>query len=276
MRLAAIRSGATTRVVRIDDDVATVLPFDTLDALLVQPDWAALAVGATGDTIDASGLDHAPLVARPDKVVCVGLNYRSHILEMDRPLPEYPTLFAKFASSLIGAEDPVALPVASAQVDYEAELAIVIGRPARRVTRDDALEAVAGLTVLNDVSMRDWQWRTTEWLQGKAFERSTPIGPHLVTLDELDDPDALDLECRLNDELVQAANTSDLVFGIRDLVAYISGFTTLLPGDVIATGTPGGVGWARRPQRFLTPGDIVTTTIRGVGSCVNACVAEAA
>ena len=272
VRLATIRTEDGTRAVRIDGGAATELAAADVGALLVDADWRDRAARASGPTRDAATLDYAPLVTRPDKIICVGLNYRSHILEMTRDLPDYPTLFAKYPSALIGARDDIRLPPVSSAVDWEAELAVVIGSPARYVSEDDSRAAIAGYTVCNDVSMRDWQNRTLQWLQGKTFEACTPLGPELVTLDELEDPDALDVSCDVDGEQMQHAITSDLLFGPAALVAYCSNIFTLLPGDVISTGTPGGVGAARNPPRFLADGSVVVTRIGGVGECRNRCV----
>jgi acylpyruvate hydrolase len=203
------------------------------------------------------------------------LNYRSHILEMGHEPPEFPTLFAKYSRSLIGAYDPIALPAASEKMDYEVELAVIVGREVRNASVDRAAAAIAGYSVLNDVTARDWQRRTQQWLQGKTWEHTTPLGPWLVSADEVD-PDGrgrpdVTVRCEVNGEVVQQARTSDLVFTPADLVAYASTVITLAPGDVIATGTPGGVGAARNPPRFLQPGDVVRTTIDGIGSCENRC-----
>jgi acylpyruvate hydrolase len=272
VRLATIRTNGATRAVRVDGDTATELDAGDVGTLLADPDWRERAIGASGGTVDAGALDYAPLVTRPDKIICVGLNYRSHILEMTRELPAYPTLFAKYPSALIGARDDIRLPPVSSAVDWEVELAVVIGSPARYVSEDDAPAAIAGFTVCNDVSMRDWQNRTLQWLQGKTFEACTPLGPELVTLDELPDPGALDVVCEVDGEVMQHAVTSDLLFGPAALVSYCSNIFTLLPGDVISTGTPGGVGAARTPPRFLADGSVVVTRVGGVGECRNRCV----
>jgi acylpyruvate hydrolase len=219
-------------------------------------------------------VDYAPLVPRPSKIICVGLNYRSHILEMGRELPEHPTLFTKFADTLLGARDDLVLPVVSDEVDWEAELGFVIGAPVRWASTEEAAAAIAGYTVVNDISMRDWQWRSTQWLAGKAFDATTPVGPWLVTPDEVDHAADLALRCEVDGQVMQSSRTSDLLFTPADLVAYISQFTTLHPGDLIATGTPGGVGAARTPKIFLQPGQVLRTVIEGVGECVNMCVAE--
>jgi acylpyruvate hydrolase len=202
------------------------------------------------------------------------LNYRSHILEMGRELPAHPTLFTKFADTLLGARDDLILPVVSDEVDWEAELGLVIGAPVRWASTEEAATAIAGYTVVNDVSMRDWQWRSTQWLAGKAFDATTPVGPWLVTPDEVDHAADLALRCEVDGQVMQSSRTSDLLFTPADLVAYISQFTTLHPGDLIATGTPGGVGAARNPKIFLQPGQVLRTVIEGVGECVNRCVAE--
>ncbi len=193
---------------------------------------------------------------------------------MGRELPAHPTLFAKFADTLLGARDDLVLPAVSEEVDWEAEPGVVVGAPVRRASTAQAAAAIAGYTVLNDVSMRDWQWRTTEWLSGKAFEATTPVGPWLVTPDEVGDAADLALRCEVDGRVMQSSRTSDLLFRPADLVAYVSRITTLRPGDLIATGTPGGVGVARTPRVFLAPGQVLRTVIEGVGECVNTCVAE--
>jgi acylpyruvate hydrolase len=216
-----------------------------------------------------------PVVPEPQKIICVGLNYRSHVDETHRDLPTYPVLFTKFPPSLIGPHDPIALPPESGQVDYEAELAIVIGARARRVPPDLARDVIAGYTVANDVTMRDYQYKTHQWLQGKSWDGSTPLGPELVCQDEIGSRvDKLGIRLTLNGELLQSSDTSMLIFDIPALVSTISQFTTLLPGDVILSGTPGGVGYRRDPQVFLTPGDHVSVTIDEIGTLANEVSAE--
>ncbi len=282
MKLATIHNTDSTSAAVIVDATdgarAIALPATDVGTLLGDPNWRSVAEQA--DAAEGQPLDDVRLACpslTPSKVVCVGLNYRSHILEMGRDLPTHPTLFAKFASNLIGPCDDVLLPPNSTEVDWEAELAIVIGSPVRSASREEAVAAIAGYTILNDVSMRDWQWRTTQWLQGKAFDASTPVGPYLVTADEVD-PDqtgapALDIRCDVNGETMQQANTGDLLFTPADAVAYVSQFTSLAPGDIIATGTPGGVGASRDPKRFLQQADVLTTEIEGLGRQVNGCIA---
>jgi acylpyruvate hydrolase len=274
VKLATIRDGGGTLAVRIEGDEAVELDATDVGAVLRREDWRSWAAAAGDARRPVDGLDYAPLVVRPDKVVCVGLNYRNHILEMGRELPEHPTLFAKFTSALVGANDEILLPAVSEKVDWEAELAVVIGARARHVSGDDALDAIAGYSVLNDVSARDYQYRTLQWLQGKTFEHSTPVGPWLVTRDESPGPER-EITCEVQGELMQKADTSDLVFDPVALVSYISAIITLEPGDIIATGTPGGVGAARDPQRFLRDGETVVTRIAGIGELRNVCRKEA-
>jgi acylpyruvate hydrolase len=273
VKLATIRGNGRTVAVRIDGDEAVEVGAADVGEVLRRDDWRSWAASARGDRRPVDGLDYAPLVARPDKILCVGLNYRNHILEMGRELPDYPTLFAKYTSSLIGANDDIVLPAVSEMVDWEAELAVVIGSRARHVTESDAAGVIAGYSVLNDVSARDYQYRTMQWLQGKTFEHSTPVGPWLVTSDESPGPDR-EITCEVAGELMQKADTGDLVFGPEALVSYMSDILTLEPGDIIATGTPGGVGAARDPQRFLHDGDTVVTRIAGVGELRNVCRTE--
>lgn len=269
MKLATIRRGGGRIAVRIDDERAVEIEgVPGLRGLLRAPDWRQRASSASGPSHALDSLDFAPLVPAPDKIVCVGLNYRNHILEMGRELPEFPTLFAKFRSALIGASDNIELVPAVGQLDWEAELAVIIGSRVRNVSEADAGAAIAGFSVLNDVTARDWQNRTLQWLQGKSFEHSTPLGPWMVTSDEFDGR-AGEITCDVNGENMQKADIGDLVFGPRALVSYVSTVVTLLPGDVIATGTPGGVGSARRPPRFLRDSDVVTTRIAGIGECRN-------
>jgi acylpyruvate hydrolase len=273
MRLATIRTTGGLRAARLEGDELVLLEAHDVGELLSSYDLAAVK-SERGPVISAEGVDYATLVPRPPHVFCVGLNYREHIREMGRDLPTFPTLFAKFSSCLIGAHDDIVLPSISEKVDWEIELGIVIGTQARRVPPERAMEAIAGFTVVNDISMRDWQSRTTEWLQGKTFDATTPVGPTLVTLDELDNPFDLEVRCEVDGEVVQLDRTSQLVFGPREIVSYCSQIVTLMPGDIIATGTTGGVGAGRTPPRFLLPGQMVRSTIEGVGECVNMTVAE--
>ena len=212
------------------------------------------------------------MVPHPGKIVCVGLNYRTHILEMKRELPEHPTLFAKFDECLVGAGDPVLLPPESDQIDWEGELVVVIGAPVRRADAAQARAAIAGYTISNDVSMRDWQFRSREWLQGKMWADSTPLGPVLATPEEI--PADAQLVTLVDGVEKQRGDIHDLVHDPVTLVQYISTILPLAPGDVILSGTPGGVGHARTPQEYLQPGQTVTIRIDGIGELTNPVVAE--
>lgn len=272
MRLLTLRLGHGTSAVRQEDDELVEIP-GTADvgALLRLPDWREIAVAARGPRHLLESADLAPVVPNPGKIICVGLNYRNHILEMGRELPDYPTLFAKFADTLIGAHDDIELPPEDEAVDWEAELAFVVGRPGRRISRWDAAAHIAGYTVCNDVSMRTWQFRTREWLQGKNWEHSTPLGPALVTPDDFVPGGAI--SAAVDGQVMQQASTGDLVHSPEFLVSYISTMITLRPGDVIITGTPGGVGHARTPPLRLRPGQLLETSIDGLGTLRNRAVA---
>lgn len=273
MRLATLRTPTFTVACRVEGDELVELPYPDVVALLSDPGWPEAAAADDGRRHPLAGADlDAPV--RPAKVVCVGLNYRSHIEEMGRQLPEHPTLFAKFADTLTGPYHDVVVPASSAEVDWEAELGVVVGRTARNVSEAAAAACIAGFTVVNDVSMRDWQWRTTQWMAGKNFEASTPVGPWVVTGDEIGDAADLALSCDVDGVTMQKTRTSDLLFTPAAVLAYVSRITTLRPGDLIATGTPGGVGAGRDPKVFLRPGQLLETTLEGVGSCRNLMVED--
>ncbi|HTQ55650.1 MAG TPA: fumarylacetoacetate hydrolase family protein [Bryobacteraceae bacterium] len=216
----------------------------------------------------------APL-PRPPKIICIGLNYRAHALEAGQGIPEVPTVFAKFPNTAIGSGEPIVLPRNSAKPDYEAEMAFVIGKAGRHVPAERWREYVFGYTNFNDVSARDYQMRTSQWMIGKTFDTFAPMGPALVTADEVADPHALDISTIINGEVLQHSNTNDLIFKIPELIAYLSSVFTLEPGDVIATGTPSGVGFARKPPRWLRPGDDVIVRVEGLGDLRNPVQAEA-
>jgi acylpyruvate hydrolase len=269
MRLASVIHQGARRAARLSADGESAVLLDATDvgAVLATAGWADSAAGG-GTEVSSKELSYDVLV-RPSKVVCVGLNYRGHVEETGRELPAFPTLFGKFADTLCAPYADIELPSASPKVDWEAELTIVIGRQAKGVDASEALDHVAGYTVANDVSMRDWQNRTLQWLQGKNFEATTPVGPVLVTPDEIDHARDLRISCTVNDEVVQDSRTSDLIFPAAELVSYISTFTTLRPGDLILTGTPAGVGHARTPPRFIGADDVVTVAVEGIGGCRN-------
>lgn len=276
MRFATIRAGGGTTAARLEGDALVPLAASDVGELLARGNPAAAAERPGAGPVLAGEASFAPVITRPSKVLCVGLNYRAHILETGRELPEYPTLFAKFADTLLGAHDDLVLPAVSERVDWEVELGVVIGRPIHRASRDEAAAAIAGYTVTNDVSMRDWQRRTLQWLQGKAFERTTPAGPYLVTGDEVGDAADLEIRCEVDGAVMQQSRTSDLLFGPADIAAYASQIITLQPGDLLLTGTPGGVGDARTPPVYLQPGQTLRSVVEGVGECVNQCVADKA
>ncbi len=277
MRFATIRTADGTTAARFDGDTLTPLDAPDVGALLAAeggPGGVPARVGAA--PVLVAEADFAPVVPSPSKVICVGLNYRTHIQETGRELPEYPTLFAKFAETLMGPYDDLALPAVSNRVDWEAELGLIIGRPVYRASAAEAAGAIAGYTICNDVSMRDFQRRTLQWLAGKMFQHSTPAGPYLVTPDEVGNAADLEIGCSVDGETMQLARTSDLLFGPADVVSYISQAITLRPGDLVLTGTTGGVGDARKPPVYLKPGQVLRTWVEGLGECVNRCVAEKA
>lgn len=240
-----------------------------------------LAYVAAQEQVVRDGLMYAldevtllPPVPHPGKIVCLGHNYRRHIAEMGSIMPQYPVIFAKFANTLIGHLQPIVLPKVSQMVDYEAELALVIGRRGKDIPATDAaFDYVAGYTIFNDVSVRDYQKRTAQWLQGKTFDGTGPIGPALVTADEIQNPHAFEVTLRLNGEVMQHASTEDFIFSIPTILSYLSEIMTLEPGDIIATGTPSGVGSARKPPVFLKPGDVVQVAISELGLLENPVVA---
>lgn len=273
MRICRISVAGKSFLARREADHYIALPFDKLDELLIEENWMGLAQ-AEGRPIPLESAQEETLF-QPAHVFCIGLNYKGHILETGKPTPQYPTVFAKFASSLTGPCSAIEIPMNSREVDWEVELGIVIGKPARNVSLAQAGEHIAGYTVINDISMRDWQSRTNQWFQGKNFEASTPVGANLVTPDEIDDARDLRIWCSVEGEIMQDGRTSDLLFGPAELVSYISQFTTLQPGDLIASGTPSGVGMAKTPKRFLHAGEVLVSEIEGIGQLANMFVSTA-
>jgi acylpyruvate hydrolase len=229
----------------------------------------------SGPRIDLREVQLLPPIRRPGKIICVGLNYRDHAAESGFEISGYPTLFARFSSSLIGHKAPFVRPIASGQLDYEGELVAVIGKRGRHVSREGALAHIAGYSIFNDASVRDYQFKTTQWTMGKNFDATGAFGPVFVTADELP-PGAkgLRLETRLNGAVVQSASTGDMIFDVPSLVSIISEAMTLEPGDIIVTGTPSGVGVARDPKLFMKPGDVCEVEIEGIGTLTNHIVAE--
>ena len=278
MRLVTVRIDGATRAGRVAGGEIVLLDAPDVRAVLTAGpvNSGSVPVGDAGGAVPLEGADLAPVVPAPDKIVCVGLNYRDHAAETNSPLPTAPIYFAKYRRALTGPYDPIRLPPpeVSTNADWEVELAVVIGREVRNAGRSEAAAAIAGFTVLNDVSIRDWQTRTIQFLAGKTFEQSTPVGPALVTTDEIGDGLGLNVSCTVDGVTKQSSNTDQLVFGPAELVADLSTILTLDPGDIIATGTPGGVGMARDPQEWLSPGVVVRTAIEGVGEMVNTCVVD--
>ncbi len=273
MKLATVRLGGRTTAALVVAGGYQPLPARNLSELLAQPGWKSIiheaATGHCGPTVvPASEVEVLNPMPTPGKVICCGLNYTEHILEMGRDLPDYPTLFAKFADTLTDPEAPIVADE-SLSIDWEAELAVVVGSRLKDANEDEAAAAIAGYTVANDISMRDWQRRTLQWFQGKAFDATTPLGPVLVTTDEIDPEKGLEVLCSVNGEVLQRGNTSTLVFSAAKLLAYISTFTVLRPGDVVLTGTPGGVGMGMVPPRFLKDGDELVTEIPEIGTLRN-------
>jgi len=260
------------RVGRLESTAAgdRLIPLDGLTELGRDTPAEVLAAAAElpGEAVAASEVYLCPVVPHPDKIICVGLNYLAHVGETGRDLPTYPVLFTKFASSLIGPRDDIVIPAESEQVDYEAELAVVVGRAGRRIPRERAADHVLGYTVANDVTMREYQYKSHQWLQGKAWDNSTPLGPYLVTPTEAD-VSAAGIRTIMGGDKLQDSDTSRLIFDIPTLISTVSEFTTVLPGDVILTGTPGGVGFRREPQLFLRDGDEITVEVDGIGSLTN-------
>jgi 2-keto-4-pentenoate hydratase/2-oxohepta-3-ene-1,7-dioic acid hydratase in catechol pathway len=213
-------------------------------------------------------------IPKPPKIICIGLNYRDHAEETGLAIPSVPTVFAKFPTAVTGHGHPIVLPKNSEKPDYEAELAVVIGKGGRHIPESNWREHVFGYTNLNDVSARDFQMATSQWMIGKTFDTFAPMGPAIVTADEIEDPHQLAISLSIGGEVLQDSNTSNLIFRIPQLIAYLSSVFTLEPGDIIATGTPAGVGFARKPPRYLKAGDEVTVRIQGIGDLVNPVVAE--
>ncbi|GHH30395.1 fumarylacetoacetate hydrolase family protein [Streptomyces lanatus] len=274
MKLATLRTADGTRAVRLDGEVLVDLGHADLGELFAEADWRSRAATASGVTYPVDGADFAPVVPHPSKVICVGHNYTNHIKEMGRDLPEHPTLFPKFADTLLGANDDIVKPAETEALDWEVELAVVIGGQVRRADERQAADTIAGFTVMNDISVRDWQFRTIEWTQGKIWEATTPVGPYVVTPDEVGGVrPALEVRTVVDGEVMQQDDTGTLLFDPVILVRYISTVITLRPGDIIATGTPAGVGNARKPQVFLRPGQTVVTEVSGLGTCTNKVVA---
>ncbi len=231
-------------------------------------------IPSSGESYPLASVKLVAPIPTPRKFICVGLNYLDHAKESNLEIPKVPTIFNKFATTVIGPGDNIVLPKVSNAPDYEGEFAVVIGRAGRHINAEAWREHVFGYTIVNDVSARDYQRATTQWLMGKTFDTFGPMGPWIVTADEISDPHNLDIRTEINGELMQNSNTRELIFKIPELIAFLSSVFTLQPGDIISTGTPAGVGFARTPPRWLRAGDEVTVTIAGIGSLRNPVVAE--
>ncbi len=272
MRLATVRYKAVTYAARVEDEHYELLP---------EPDLGAL-LGSIGGLGEVSALaptrrvaheeaDLLTLVPRPSKVMCIGQNYMRHIEEVGAEPPRHPTVFAKYARALIADADPIVIPSISDRLDWEVELVMVIGRLVRNASSLQAEQAIAGFTVGNDVSARDLQKRTSQWLQGKTCEATTPVGPWMTTSDVVGSAPDLAITCSVDGDVRQNSRTSDMLFKPVELVEYLSRIITLEPGDLIFTGTPGGVGQGMVPPVFLRPGQVVKSSIESIGSLVNPC-----
>ncbi|HHY58156.1 MAG TPA: fumarylacetoacetate hydrolase family protein [Chloroflexi bacterium] len=272
----AVRPGVLTSV-GVVDLVAAGCAQQTMEALIAQPDALPRTVEhVLGDPAlrvrcvrAEAALRLAPVLTNPGKIICVGLNYRRHAVESGLPIPTTPVLFSKFNNSLAAPDEAIPLPASAAQYDYEVELAVVIGRRARNVSVAQALAHVFGYCTANDLSARDLQMRTSQWLLGKTLDKFLPLGPYLVTADEVGDPQMLSLKCWVNGELRQDSNTADMVFSVAEIVSYISQHFTLEPGDVICTGTPEGVILGMANKVWLRAGDRVTVEVGGLGQLTN-------
>ena len=278
-RIGALQTRDGQEVVVDLSRAAPRLPNDMVGFLAGGAEARALAARALDDPPSNALLDRAAVrllapIPRPGKIICIGLNYRDHAAESNAQLPQYPVVFAKYANTVIGPGDAIVLPRVTEQVDYEGELGVVIGARVRDVPEADALSCVAGYLPVNDVSARDYQMRTSQWTMGKTFDTFAPMGPALVTADEIADPHNLDLRVTIGDEVLQDSNTRHLIFTIPQLIADLTSVMTLEPGDVIATGTPEGVGHRRNPPLWMKPGDVLEVEISGIGTLRNRVVDE--
>ena len=231
--------------------------------------WAKSQFEARSGLLSLDALELGPPVPDPDKIICLGVNYREHAAEAQQELPAVPMFFAKFRNSLIGPTSPILLPRASTQIDYEGELAVIIGQRCKEVAEQDALRYVAGYTIMNDVSARDVQMQTSQWTAGKAVDTFAPMGPGIVLASSIPNPQTLMLTTRVNEQVVQHDTTANMVFSVASTIAFLSSLMTLEPGDIIATGTPSGVGFKRTPPLFLHDGDVVEVEIERIGRIRN-------
>ena len=279
MRLATVLLNGKPTPGLLSPDDTTVFPLhgyeDTVEFLTEGAEtWSAYAAESNDSSRHVSFERILAPIARPPKLLCIGLNYRDHAIESKMELPKTPVVFTKFSNSIVGPGTTVILPKASTQPDYEAELAIVIGKGGRNIAAADWQQHVFGCTIINDVSARDIQLGTSQWSLGKSFDTFGPMGPAIVSLDELGDPHKLSIKLEIDGEYLQDSNTDQLIFKTGELVAYLSSVMTLSPGDIISTGTPAGVGLGRTPKRWLQPGETMTVEIEGIGKLTNPVAAE--
>lgn len=281
MRFVTFESGGKGRpgLLTANDSVVdlTAAGFPTLlDVIEAGSDGLAKAqtLAASADKLPLKSVRLLAPIPKPRKLICIGLNYRAHAMETGATIPDVPTVFNKFATAVIGPGADIVLPKVSKSPDYEAEFAFVIGKGGRHIAADDWRKHMWGYTIINDVSARDYQRATTQWLMGKTFDTFAPMGPWIVTADEIADPHDLNISLDIDGETLQDSNTKDLIFKIPDLIAFLSSVFTLEPGDIVSTGTPSGVGAARTPPRFLRPGEEVTVKVQGIGELMNPVVAE--
>lgn len=276
MKLASLSGHATANFGIVEESRVLPVPRDRFADItsVIAAGHFQEARAAAGKPVKPEDLTFAPLIPKPGKIICVGMNFLEHIREMGRERPAYPTLFTRFPDTLVGHDCNVVRPAASTQYDFEGELAFVIGRPARHVAAGQALDYVAGYSCFMDGSLRDYQRQTSQFIAGKIFRHSGAFGPWLVTADEIPDPGILTLETRVNGKVMQTGRIDDLCFGIGALIEYLSKICLLEPGDVIATGTPAGVGFARDPQVWLEPGDQVEVEINEIGVLRNSVIDE--
>lgn len=276
MKLARVSMSDSVYLTRIEDDSAILLRKESphpLADVLIEALTDPTNLKADGECVSLRDVRLLSPVIHPRKLIGVGLNYADHVSETQMESPSSPALFSMTTNAIVGPEDPIRFNTSdSRQVDFEAELAVVIGSRARKVNEDDALSNVFGYTVCNDVSARDVQFRDAQWMRGKSFDSFCPLGPIIVTADEFPNVQSIELSCRVNGETLQASSTDRMIFGVAALVSYISQTMTLEPGDVIATGTPSGVGFARTPPIFLGAGDVVECEVQGVGILRNSVV----
>lgn len=279
--ISCVHQGTTTLAVEVDGELLAV-PGSTSLLELLEFGPAALAKAekdaiACGERLSPSEIVYLPVIPRPGKIICAGLNYADHAKESDFSLPPYPVVFARFSTSLVGHDQPLLRPLISEQFDYEGELAVIIGKRGKHISKEDALNYVAGYAAFNEVSVRDFQFKSHQWTMGKNFDATGAFGPAFVSADELPaGAKGLRIVTKLNDEIVQDASTDDMIFDVADLISTISEVTTLEPGDVIVTGTPAGVGLARTPPLWMREGDRCSVSIERIGTVTNKVVDEIA